>query len=158
MNRKYALPLFAILAISFAACTKKKKVVVSPSVLLEAFVYDGQDSLSKRPWVTYTATATLVQNVALNLDIIADSTNSQIKIHIDNYKGVGSYSLQGGTNTATFVTSAYVYPFISTDGMVTILENTKLSSSETKIKGAFYFQAGTKNISSGTFNLVVDLD
>jgi hypothetical protein len=150
MNRKIAVFISLVLAFAFASCAKRTNHP-SPDIQMRADVYG-------LPWISYEANASVSKSATVKVDITGDSTRSRIKLHIENYRGPGVYTIPSGGNAASFKGDATTYEHIATSGRIVITSDTMYSSSLTQIKGTFEFLADIVPVNNGSFDVKLILD
>ncbi len=150
MKRIAVFLLFGLLVV-VGACKKEK--TASADLQMSA-------TINSYPWRSYSSTITIDKGPGLKLNILADSTNSRIKLHIDNYHGTGTYVISDTGNTASY------YSFgvggnqnhDASSGKIIITSNVQSSNTQTSIKGSFEFLSGGVSVTNGLFDVKLDLN
>ncbi len=151
MKRIAVFLLFGLLVVA-GACKKEK----TPSADLQMSA-----TINSYPWRSYASSVTIDKGPGLHLTILADSTNSRIKLRIDNYRGVGTYVISDSGNTASYSSFGSVagnHSYDASSGKIIISSNVQSSNSQTSIKGSFEFLTSSVSVTNGLFDVKLNLD
>lgn len=150
--RRSIIILIAFLAIAagLISCSKSSS---TPSATIQM-----QADVFSLPWVSYDARATLKPGNSMQLDVTGDSTRARITLHIDDYRGPGTYIIPNNNNGATVSGAATDGTQKATSGKIVITGATPVGSSTTKLTGTFEFLAGIVPVQNGMFEVNIVLE
>lgn len=143
----------AIIAISsialFAACKKKENTSSLNTVTA---------TVAGNSWKAKSSSVSISRGGAeTRLVILADSNNTNLKLEIENFTGVGKYIITDtGKSWGYFTTYA---PAVgsklhkATSGLLSVTDNNIISEYETEIKGTYTFLADTLPVVDGVFTV-----
>ena len=103
------------------------------------------------PWRSYSSNISLDRSSSLHIIIMADSSNSHIRLDIGAYKGIGTYKFFDTANGALYTVSGDGHK--ASSGEIVITANDIINNSQTEIKGTFTFYTNNASIKDGIFDM-----
>jgi hypothetical protein len=121
-------------------------------------------AINSLQWFSYSSTVAIQKTPNIQgtgVVITADSAKSRFKLTIGNYHGAGAYDVSDSVNGAVyydFNAPPGSQEFKGSSGEIIVTANTPSDNSGTNIKGTFHFLTPGPSISSGIFNVTLDLN
>ncbi len=149
--KRILLFIFTVFVCVFAAC---KKNTSSSGVQMSAVI-------NNRPWASSSSNVSIDKSSGLHITITADSANTHMKLDIGNYAGAGTYLISDSGNTAVY--TSYTNGVGSaahkaTSGNITVTAATSNGVNQNGIKGTFEFLADSVFVTTGNFDVKMNLN